>query len=50
MILIGVGGVMDLETARAKFEAGADLIQVYTGFVYGGPSFPRQIVSGLGRG
>ncbi|HUP66430.1 MAG TPA: quinone-dependent dihydroorotate dehydrogenase [Thermoanaerobaculia bacterium] len=42
--LLGVGGIMDGDSARAKLSAGADLIQVYTGFVYGGPAFPSRIV------
>ncbi len=35
--IIGVGGVMSPADARAKFEAGADLVQIYTGLIYGGP-------------
>ena len=35
--IIGVGGVMSGADACAKREAGADLVQVYTGFIYGGP-------------
>ncbi|MFN9278889.1 MAG: quinone-dependent dihydroorotate dehydrogenase [Betaproteobacteria bacterium] len=35
--IIGVGGVMSGADARAKLEAGADLVQIYTGFIYGGP-------------
>ena len=31
--IIGVGGITDAESAREKFEAGADLIQVYTGYI-----------------
>ena len=44
---IGVGGVMDAAGARAKLEAGADLLQCYTGFVYGGPRFPRKLLGAL---
>lgn len=40
--LIGVGGIVDGQTWRAKLEAGADLVQAYTGFVYGGPRFVRR--------
>lgn len=40
--LIGVGGIDSEERAKTMFEAGADLIQVYTGFVYQGPGLvPR---------
>lgn len=35
--IIGVGGVMSGADARQKLEAGADLVQVYTGFIYQGP-------------
>jgi dihydroorotate dehydrogenase len=35
--IIGVGGVMSGADARAKLDAGADLVQIYTGFIYGGP-------------
>ncbi len=47
--LIGVGGVMDGAAARAKIEAGADLVQAYTGFIYGGPSFARGVVREMAR-
>ncbi|MFM8457611.1 MAG: dihydroorotate dehydrogenase (quinone), partial [Chthoniobacterales bacterium] len=45
--VIGVGGVSDAASARAKTEAGAKLVQLYTGLVYGGPGLPRKIVRGL---
>jgi len=35
--IIGVGGVMSAADAQAKIAAGADLIQIYTGFIYKGP-------------
>lgn len=41
--LIGVGGISSPETALAKIEAGASLIQLYTGLVYEGPSLIRRI-------
>jgi dihydroorotate dehydrogenase len=41
--LIGVGGVFTSEDVRAKFAAGADLVQVYTGFVYEGPLLARRL-------
>lgn len=46
-VIIGVGGIMDPEGARAKLDAGADLIQIYTGLIYGGPGLPRRILEGL---
>jgi dihydroorotate dehydrogenase len=41
--IIGVGGIMSPEDAVAKINAGADLIQIYTGFVYEGPGFIGSI-------
>lgn len=41
--LIGSGGVMDAASAREKFDAGARLVQIYTGFVYRGPKLIRDI-------
>lgn len=48
--IIGVGGVADGTSAQAKIDAGASLVQLYTGLVYGGPSLPRQIAATLGNG
>ena len=45
--IIGVGGIDSVETAIAKMEAGADLIQIYTGLVYQGPEMPQKIARGL---
>ncbi|MCB9666017.1 MAG: quinone-dependent dihydroorotate dehydrogenase [Alphaproteobacteria bacterium] len=41
--LIGVGGIMTTEDARARLDAGADLVQVYTGLVYRGAGFVRAV-------
>jgi dihydroorotate dehydrogenase len=41
--IIGVGGVMSPKDAVEKLKAGADLIQIYTGFVYEGPGFIKRI-------
>jgi dihydroorotate dehydrogenase len=38
---------MDAADAYARIRAGASLVQVYTGFVYGGPALPRKILEGL---
>ena len=46
-VIVGVGGIMDPEGARAKLDAGANLIQVYTGLIYGGPGFPRVLLRRL---
>jgi len=45
--LIGVGGVDSPQTAVDKLEAGADLIQIYTGLVYEGPGLVGQIKKAL---
>lgn len=41
--IIGVGGIFTAEDAIEKLEAGADLVQVYTGFIYEGPSIVKKI-------
>jgi dihydroorotate dehydrogenase len=41
--IIAVGGIMSPQDAIDKLKAGADLIQIYTGFVYEGPGFVRRI-------
>jgi dihydroorotate dehydrogenase len=45
--LIAVGGIFTAEDARQKMEAGAALVQVYTGFIYEGPSLPSRLCRGL---
>jgi dihydroorotate dehydrogenase len=47
LALIGVGGIASVADARERIAAGADLVQAYTGFVYGGPFWPRRVVRGL---
>jgi dihydroorotate dehydrogenase len=41
--IIGVGGIMTPEDAIEKIKAGADLVQIYTGFIYQGPGFVKKI-------
>lgn len=48
--LIGVGGITTVDDARRRLEAGADLLQAYTAFIYEGPLWPRRIVRGLAAG
>lgn len=48
--LVGVGGIMGAMEAQAKLDAGADLVQGYTGFVYRGPFYAREVVRGLAVG
>ncbi len=43
MPIIGVGGIMNASDAMEKLDAGATLIQVYTGFIYSGPSIVKKI-------
>jgi dihydroorotate dehydrogenase len=45
--VIGCGGIFDAESAREKIEAGAALLQVYTGFIYRGPGLLRKIAETL---
>ncbi|MGI9354199.1 MAG: quinone-dependent dihydroorotate dehydrogenase [Rhizobiaceae bacterium] len=45
--LIGVGGVSGAKTAFSKIEAGADLVQLYTGMIYRGPGLPGSVMRGL---
>tara|TARA_R110002049_G_scaffold302258_1_gene494964 strand:+ start:15341 stop:16375 length:1035 start_codon:yes stop_codon:yes gene_type:complete len=41
--IIGVGGIHSAEDALEKIEVGADLVQIYTGFIYEGPSLIKRI-------
>lgn len=45
--LIGVGGICAGEDARARRRAGADLLQIYTGFIYAGPGLIADCVQAL---
>jgi dihydroorotate dehydrogenase len=45
--IIGVGGIHSAEDALEKIEAGADLIQIYTGFIYEGPRLIKNINKAL---
>ncbi|WP_211830484.1 quinone-dependent dihydroorotate dehydrogenase [Kistimonas asteriae] len=40
--IIGVGGVMDAQSAADKIKAGASLVQIYSGFIYRGPDLIRE--------
>ena len=51
--IIGVGGVLSGADARAKIEAGADLVQIYTGLIYRGPAIVAEAaaaIAGMARG
>jgi dihydroorotate dehydrogenase len=45
--VIGVGGVLDANSAREKLDAGAVLVQVYSGLVYRGPGLVKEILLGI---
>jgi len=45
--LIGVGGIFTADDVRAKLAAGADLVQLYTGFVYEGPRLPSRLARAI---
>jgi dihydroorotate dehydrogenase len=47
LTLIGVGGISTPTDAQERLDAGATLVQAYTGFIYGGPAWPRRIVKGI---
>jgi dihydroorotate dehydrogenase len=49
MCLVGVGGIGDPEQAVARMEAGATLLQAYSGFVYGGPAWPARMQLAVDR-
>lgn len=45
--IIGVGGIDSAEAAQEKLAAGANLVQVYTGFIYQGPALVKTIIDSL---
>jgi dihydroorotate dehydrogenase len=47
LVLIAVGGIETADDAWDRIRAGATLVQAYTGFIYGGPLWPRQLQRGL---
>lgn len=48
--IVSVGGISSPKEAMARIHAGADLVQIYTGWVYGGPGFPVKIAKTLNLG
>lgn len=46
--IIAAGGIMDFDSAEQKFRAGAQLLQLYTGFIYSGPPLVRNLVQRFG--
>jgi dihydroorotate dehydrogenase len=47
--IIGVGGVMSAADATAKVAAGADVVQIYTGFIYKGPALVTEVAGALAK-
>ena len=49
LVLIAAGGIETPDDAWERLQAGATLVQAYTGFIYGGPLWPRRMHAGLVR-
>jgi dihydroorotate dehydrogenase len=49
LVLIAAGGIETPDDAWARLQAGATLVQAYTGFIYGGPLWPLRVHAGLAR-
>lgn len=47
LTIIGVGGINSITSAQEKINAGASLIQIYSGLIYQGPSLPSELASKL---
>ncbi len=47
LVLVSVGGIETADDAWERLQAGATLVQAYTGFVYGGPGWARRVNRGL---
>ena len=45
--ILGVGGIMSGEEAQAMMDAGASLVEIYSGFIYEGPALVKQILTHL---
>lgn len=50
MALVSAGGVGDARDVAARLGAGADLVQAYSGLIYGGPAWPGRVVRGSRSG
>jgi dihydroorotate dehydrogenase len=49
LVLVSAGGIESAEDARQRIIAGATLLQVYTAFIYGGPSWPKRTNQALAQ-
>lgn len=47
LFIIGVGGIVEPAQAQRYFQSGIALVQIYTGFIFGGPHFIKTLLSGL---
>jgi len=47
LVLVAAGGIEDADDAWERMRSGASLVQVYTGFIYGGPLFVRRLALGI---
>ena len=45
--IIGVGGIMTPADAKAMIDAGASLVEIYSGFIYEGPGLIKKIIKHL---
>ena len=45
--IIGSGGIDGVQNAQEKIEAGAELLQVYSGLIYHGPSLVKELVKAI---
>ena len=48
--IIGVGGILSAQDALDKRQAGADLVQIYTGLIYKGPALVKEVALALAKG
>jgi dihydroorotate dehydrogenase len=49
IVLVAAGGIENADDAWERITAGATLVQAYTGFIYGGPLWPRRLHRELAR-
>ena len=49
LVLVAAGGIETADDAWERIAAGATLLEAYTGFVYGGPLWPRRLHDDLAR-
>jgi dihydroorotate dehydrogenase len=47
--IIAVGGIFNAHDAQEKIDAGASLVQVYTGFIYSGPGIAKNICKSMAK-